>query len=149
MQVTNDYGDAVAEAYFNDAESLVDESENTRTWTLMADMEDAYTGAFYVRYQSGTDLAFMQSDFDASVTFGIAQAGADTADTAATAGADDRHAATATAAATATPTAYADGFPHAGTDPGHYAGADHRAHPFHEREQRSAAGRAENRRNRL
>ncbi len=104
VQVTNDYGDAVAEAYFNDAESLVDESENTRTWTLMADMEDAYTGAFYVRYQSGTDLAFMQSDFDASVTFGIAQAGADTADTAATAEPTPAPA-TATAAATATPTA--------------------------------------------
>ncbi len=73
VQVVNDYGDVVAEAYINDAGNQVLESGQTRTWSLNANMEEAYSGSFYVAYETEDDLVFTQSVF--SVEMSLYEAG--------------------------------------------------------------------------
>ncbi|MDD3213730.1 MAG: hypothetical protein PHY64_08645, partial [Eubacteriales bacterium] len=71
VQILDDEGTAVAEAYLNDAGNQVLESDETRTWSLSADIEASYAGSFYVGYETPSDLTFTQSDYSVDVFLGI------------------------------------------------------------------------------
>ncbi len=67
VQVVDDYGTVVAEAYLNqNADQVVDDGL-TRTWTLSAQVTDPYTGSYYAGYEAGSDPDFSQSDFSLNV----------------------------------------------------------------------------------
>ncbi|MCE5342394.1 MAG: PQQ-binding-like beta-propeller repeat protein [Eubacteriales bacterium] len=68
VQIVNDYGDVVAEAYLGDAGNQVLESGQTRTWSLNANVEDPYSGSFFAAYETKDDLTFIQSDYGVDVT---------------------------------------------------------------------------------
>jgi len=68
VQIVNDYGDSVAEAYLSDAGDQVMENGETRTWTLSAQVTDAYTGSFYAAYETDEEISFTQSDYSVDVT---------------------------------------------------------------------------------
>ena len=95
VQVVNDYGDVVAEAYLSDAGSQVTENEDTRTWSLNGQIQNAYTGSFYATYETDADLSFTQSDYSVDVTLTAAsqqpadQTAGDNADVNADVNADD------------------------------------------------------------
>ena len=68
VQIVNDYGMVITEAYLGDMDALVDEDAYTRSWSLSALVTDPYTGSFYAGYQTDQDLTFTQSDYDVDVT---------------------------------------------------------------------------------
>jgi outer membrane protein assembly factor BamB len=103
VQIQNDYGDIVAEAYLNDSGNQVTESEQTRTWSLSVAVTDSYKGSLIAAYETDADLVFIPSDY--SVTVDLYAAGAKpTQDTAGTDGdAQSTAKETATVQPTATP----------------------------------------------
>ena len=74
VQVVNDYGDVVAEAYLNDAGNQVTESDDSRTWSLTGQVTDAYSGSFFAAYETDTDATFTQSDYSVDVELTSADA---------------------------------------------------------------------------
>ena len=67
VQIVDDYGNSVVEAYLSDAGSQVTESDDTRTWSLSAQVTDAYTGSYYAAYETDAELTFAQSDYSLDV----------------------------------------------------------------------------------
>ncbi len=74
VQIINDYGDPVAEAYLNDAESQVLEGDSTLTWSLSAQFDEAYSGGFYACYETDSDLTFVRSEYGVNVVLSASDA---------------------------------------------------------------------------